>query len=443
MVIALTPAQRTSMPPMPPAPMSPARSAHVFAEAPRASARDTGIDLVRAVCVVLVVLLHGLMAGVTIGESGPVFANATEDAAWFAPVTWVLQIMPPFFVIGGFAGAIAYRRMRERGGSAVDFVTARIHRLVMPAVLTIAAAGVVLAVLAASGVAPELVQIAGFRFSQPLWFLAVFLLCQALLPALLAWHERAPLRSILVLAAAAGLVDVVRASTGIYAIGALNFALVWLALQRVGFFLADGRIDALRRRTRIRIGLGAVGMLGASFALGIFSPDLIANLNPPTVALLLVGVAQTALLSLFRPWLAEVSARPRVARFTGFVTARTMTIYLWHMPVLLVMAGATAVFAMDAGIDLPEFSSPSWFVTRPLWIGCALVLTALVAWAFAGGEKMRMPVRTASTSRAVQAAVLGLLGVVALLAAGATVLTAALAVGLMVLALMRIRPARG
>ena len=70
------------------------------------------------------------------------------------------------------------------------------------------------------------------------------------------------------------------------------------------------------------------------------------------------------------------------------------------------------------------------------------VLTALVAWAFAGGEKMGMPVRTASTSRAVQAAVLGLLGVVALLTAGATVLTAALAVGLMVLALMRIRPAR-
>jgi hypothetical protein len=69
-----------------------------------------------------------------------------------------------------------------------------------------------------------------------------------------------------------------------------------------------------------------------------YSPDLIANINPPTAALLLVGIAHTSLLSLHRERLERFSRRPRVAAFTAFVTVRTMTIYLWHMPIRLYMS---------------------------------------------------------------------------------------------------------
>lgn len=116
--------------------------------------RDTGIDLVRAFCVVVVVLLHALMAGVTVSEAGPEFVNTAEGAPWFAPLTWVVQVMPLFFVVGGFAGSIAYRRLRERGGTPVTFVVGRVHRLLLPAVYSIGTAGVGLAVLAASGIPP-------------------------------------------------------------------------------------------------------------------------------------------------------------------------------------------------------------------------------------------------------------------------------------------------
>jgi peptidoglycan/LPS O-acetylase OafA/YrhL len=406
---------------------------------PRAAGRDTGIDLVRAVCVLVVVLLHALMVGVTVDDAGPVFANAAEGAAWFAPLTWVAQIMPVFFVIGGFAGALAYRRMRTGGGTAVGFVAGRVHRLLLPALVTISVVGIGLVALAAAAVPGDVVQTAGYRFAQPLWFLGVFLLCQALLPALLAAHERAPGRSILVLAASAVVIDLVRAASGIDAIGFLNLALVWLTLQQVGFFLADGRIDGIRRRTRVLIGAGAVAALAASFMAGVFSPDLIENLNPPTVALLLVGIAQTALLSVLRGPLARLSRRPRVAAFTDFVTARTMTIYLWHMPVLLGMAGVTALIALTSGAVLPEPSSPGWWLTRPLWLGLAVALTATAAWALAGAERRRMPRATASAARTVQAVLLGVVGVVLLLAVGTTAVTAAVAVVLFLLALRRIR----
>lgn len=321
------------------------------------TSRDTGIDLVRAFCVVGVVVLHSLMVGVTVTDAGPVFANASEGSWWITPLSWVLQVMPLFFVIGGFAGHLSFTRGRARGRTAASFVAARVHRLLLPAVVTIAVVGVLLTMLLLYGVPADLVAIAGFRFGQPLWFLGVFLLCQVFLPALVTAHERAPWRTIALLAGAAIVVDAVGLTTGIAGIGFLNLAFVWLTMQQLGFFLADGRIDALAPRTRLIVAAGAVGALVLSFALGVHSPDLIANINPPTTALLLVGVAHTMVMSLVRERLARWSSTAFGTRLRGFVTPRAMTIYLWHMPVLLAMAGACALFAIVTGFALPEPSS--------------------------------------------------------------------------------------
>ncbi|TFB18191.1 acyltransferase [Microbacterium sp. 3H14] len=402
---------------------------------PRRPARDTGIDFVRALCVLGVVLLHSIMVGVTVADQGPVFTNASDGTAWIAPLSWLLQVMPLFFVIGGFSGLLAYRRTRERGGTAIGFIAGRLHRLLRPAVFTIAAVGVGLALLTVAGVPADLIATAGFRYGQPLWFLGVFLLCQTLLPLLASAHERAPHRTITVLAAAAIAVDVLRAVTGLEGLGFLNLAFVWMALQQLGFFLADGRIDALRRRTRAAAGFGALLVLVATFASGLYSSDLIANINPPTGALLLVGVGHTSLLSLHRERLERFSRRPRVAAFTGFVTVRTMTIYLWHMPVLLVMAGVTAVSAMAVGATLPALASAGWWAGRPLWLVTALALTALAAVAFTRFEAQPAPQATASRPRLVVGVLSGLIGIVLLLVLGTSVATALIAVALLLSAL--------
>ncbi|MFB8190745.1 acyltransferase [Microbacterium sp. NPDC055988] len=402
---------------------------------PRRASRDTGIDFVRALCVLGVVLLHSIMVGVTVDASGPVFANASDGTAWIAPLSWLLQVMPLFFVIGGFSGLLAYRRMRERGGTAVGFVAGRLHRLLRPAVFTIAIVGTGLALLTVFGVPADLIATAGFRYGQPLWFLGVFLLCQALLPALAAAHERAPYRTIGALVAASIAVDVLRAATGLEGLGFLNLAFVWMALQQLGFFLADGRIGRLSRRLRVAAGVAALLLLVMTFLTGVYSPDLIANINPPTAALLLVGIAHTSLLSLHRERIERFSRRPRVARFTAFVTVRTMTIYLWHMPVLLVMAGATAVYALLAGITLPALDSADWWAGRPLWLATALALSAVVAVAFTRFESQPAPQATDSLPRLAVGALSGLIGVLMLLVLGTSVATALIAVALILAAL--------
>ncbi|MBW9093934.1 acyltransferase [Microbacterium jejuense] len=400
------------------------------ASALRPRGRDRAVDLVRAACILGVVVLHAMMVGVAVPDGAPSFVNASDGTWWIVPLSWVFQVMPLFFVIGGFSAATAYRRSRERGSDAVDFVSGRVHRLLRPAIVTIGVVGVLLAVLAAA-VPDDLVTLAGFRFAQPLWFLGVFLVCQALVPALLRCHDRAPLTTIGMLAAAAAGVDALRIVSGVEALGFLNLAFVWLALQQLGFFLADGRIDALSRRTRVIAVIAAVAGLAVSFVSGIHSPDLVANINPPTTALLLVGIAHTALFTLLREPIARFAQRPTMQRFTDFVTPRAMTIYLWHMPVLLSLAGLTALWALTTGLPLPAIDGAAWWLTRPAWLVLALAATAAVALIAARVEAEAAPAATRSARRVSLAVVMGMSAVALLLVVGTTVFTAAVAVALL------------
>src|SRR5690606_11717854 len=213
---------------------------------------------------------------------------------------------------------------------------------------------------------------------QPRWFLGVFLVLQAVLPVMVRLHERVPLQTLAALASVSLVVDVARVISGADGIGYVNLLFVWLTIQQVGFLLADGRIHALASRTPVPAAALALGLLLVSFGTGFHSPDLIANTNPPTTALLLVGVIQTAAFSLFKKQLTAFADRRPVTAFTRFMSARAMTVYLWHMPVLLTLAGVTALIGMVTGDQLPVPTSGEWWLSRPLWLVLALGTTALL-----------------------------------------------------------------
>lgn len=407
--------------------------------APARSHRDPGIDLVRALCVAAVMLVHGLQVAVTLGADGPVLEYATRGAAWYPALTWVLQVMPLFFVVSGFAGAIGLRRLRARGGSTADFLAARVHRLLVPALAPLAVFAAALTALAALGVPEELLREAGLRWREPLWFLAVFLGVQALLPRLLRLHDRAPWTSLFALVGAAVLVDLLRAGTGIEAIGYANLAFVWLALQQAGFLLADGQLERLPRPGRAAAAIASVAVLALMVLTGVWSPDLIAHLNPPTTALLVLGAAQTMALSLLRPHLISLARRPRIAAATGFVTARTMTFYLWNLSALLLLAGALLLLAVQGLLVLPEPSTAGWWVTRPLWLAASIALTAAAAWIAGPLERLRMPQPTRSVGHAAQAIGLGIAALGLVLATGATAVSLLGGSALLLLALRRAR----
>ncbi|GAB3384989.1 acyltransferase family protein [Humibacter soli] len=386
----------------------------------RPAGRDTAVDLARAWCLCVVVVLHALMVGVMVGAGGPVLENALEGWPGLAPFTWLAQVMPLFFVLGGFSAFTQWSRLSEQGMSASGYVGIRMRRLLGPSVVAIGAMVVVLAALSMFGVPADLVGIAGFRLSQPLWFLGVYAGTTALVPVMAAAHRRAPVGTVVALVGTAAAVDALGASTGLTAIGFLNLAFVWLLVQQFGFWLADGRLP--RSRVAVAaIAVAAYGTLAVLCGAGVFSFDLLSDLNPPSCALVLLGVGQLALFELARPTLRRMHGLWWLGAATTAINARAMTIYLWHMLVLVLSAGGLLL----VHAWLPQPLSQAWWESRPLWLAWVVVAVALVTWGAgrweAVGRSRPEPTRVTSRVAASVSPVLAVIGVLILLATGFTV----------------------
>jgi hypothetical protein len=344
--------------------------------------RDRAIDLLRVLSIGVVVLGHWLMATVTVGADGAVsVGNALGTAAALPYLTWALQVVPVFFLVGGFAHARALRRPTPYAA----FVRGRLARLLRPVTVFVAVWTVLAAVAGATGRDEGVVAVALRTVPQPLWFLGVYLGVVALAPAMLRAHRRWGAAVPVVLGLGAVAVDAVRFAADVPAAGALNLAFVWLAVHQLGFLLSDGP----PRRAGAALACGGFGALVLLTAYGPYPTSMVglpgepvSNVGPPTVALLAQAVMLTGLVALVRPALARLCANPRVWTVVVVANSAVMTVFLWHLTALFALTAATLRLQPDAG-------SPAWWATRPLWIaGCALLLAPLVA-VFRAAERPR------------------------------------------------------
>ncbi|MET0447116.1 MAG: acyltransferase family protein, partial [Aeromicrobium sp.] len=223
------------------APRPSAASSSASSSAIDLSKRDLTLDLARVFCVLLVVVIHLLMVGVGTDATGAlVVSRPLEDQPWFAGVTWVGQIMPLFFVVGGFASLTAWRSAVRRGSTAADYVRNRVLRLAQPTLPLFIFYVVVLGGALLIGIDPQLLDVVATGAGAPLWFIAAYTLCQALVPTMARLHRVAPRRTLATLLAIAIVVDVLRYSLDVGEIGLVNLAFVWLLVQQIGFWYADG-----------------------------------------------------------------------------------------------------------------------------------------------------------------------------------------------------------
>ncbi|MFB9308495.1 peptidoglycan/LPS O-acetylase OafA/YrhL [Agromyces hippuratus] len=405
-----------------------------------AVARDSSVDAIRVALLVVVFALHAMMVGVSVGPDGPVLENALEGQSWFAAVSWVVQIMPLFFIAGGFSSFLHWRSMRARGASGADYVRARIERLVRPAIVLVGVVAAALVALSLAGLAPELVATAGFRIGQPLWFLGVYLATSALVPVMVRAHERARVLTPIALLAGVVAVDLLRLSTGLEGLGFVNLLLVWLLVQQLGFHLADGTLDRCSPAALWSVAGGALALLATITLSGPYSADMYENLNPPNVCLVVLGVAQLALFQLARPRIRAWVERADASRLVSAVGERAMTVYLWHMPVLVGLAGVLLVAEARIGFALPEPMSAGWWASRPMWLAVAAVVVVGVTLVFARFERApqgaRPVMRRSSTAgSAAIDALCGVTGVAVVLVTGFGPVQAAIALALLTIAL--------
>ncbi|WP_169951457.1 acyltransferase family protein [Microbispora sp. H11081] len=344
--------------------------------------RDRHVDLLRAVAIVLVVLGHWLAVVVTYGEhvgGGTVLAFAP----WARPLTWLFQVMPVFFLVGGFANAASLDSYRRRGGGAAGWFLGRADRLIRPAtafVLTLSGAALVAVLL---GTDPATVARGVWLACLPLWFLTAYVTVVLLTPVLLALHRRAGLAVPVVFAVPVALGDAARLLGGPAVLGAAGYVLAWAAVYQLGIAWREGALPA-RPRVAAPMALGGLAALVLLTVPGPYPVSMVAdpgtrlqNTSPPTLALLALAVAQTGVALLLHERGRRLLRRTRPWTLVVAVNSVIMTVFLWHMTAVVIAVPALYITGL---MPQPPPGSAEWLLLRVPWLAfLTAVLVVLVA----------------------------------------------------------------
>jgi fucose 4-O-acetylase-like acetyltransferase len=388
------------------------------------ASRDRFMDMLRAASIVTVVIGHWLIS-IIAWDSGTIRTTSAIGVApglWLA--TWVLQVMPIFFFVGGFANLVAYDAYRRRGASTIAFIRSRVERLMKPSLIFLGVWLVVQVVLHLTDTgAPTGPRIWGDTHLLrgmhppgatvpfgPTWFIAVYLIVVVISPATIWLHRRIGWGAPLLFGISAIVTDLIGFGASIHGVRYANVAFVLLFPHQLGHLYASGAFARLPRAVpwaMVVSGLGALIALTTSplfIAIGgarrfVWFPQIghypksllgtdveaISNAYPPTVCYLAVGLLTiggvlllrepaTRWLQGRRPWRAVIAANSVV-----------MTLFLWHMTAFLL----AVLVLWPLGFGRESEPTVRWWLERFLWVGAPGLFLAGLIVTFARFERPR------------------------------------------------------
>ncbi|HEX5542063.1 MAG TPA: acyltransferase [Micromonospora sp.] len=351
------------------------------------ASRERVVDLLRAVSITVVVLGHWLVIDIGYDQRGQLTGHsALPELPWAHPLTWLVQVMPVFFLVGGYSNAASLIRHRQGGGDATGWLLHRSARLIRPTtvlLVALATAGLAARLL---GAVPERIHLVVWFASIPLWFLAAYLAMVLLTPIMYALHQRFGLAVPLVLLGLVALGDFARFRGAAGDPGGLatgNYLFGWLAVHQAGFAWQDGRLPA---RPRVGVPLLLVGLAGLLLAT-VAGPypvsminipgERIHNMSPPSLALLALATAQLGLILLLRNRANHWLHRPRPWRLVVAANAVVLTVFLWHISAVLLLVGGLDQVGL---LPTAPVGSAAWLLWRVPWLlMLSIVLAPLVA----------------------------------------------------------------
>ena len=329
--------------------------------------RNRYVDFLRAFSILAVVVGHWLVAAPYMKDGAVEGGHLLGILPWTQWLTWGFQVMPLFFLVGGFSNGLSWAATQRNGGRFTTWFAARVRRLINPVLPLLLIWALVTLFGTQAGIDRAVVKMAAQLALVPVWFLAVYLIVTALTPWSHAAWKRFRLASFFALVAAAIAVDVATLEFGIAYVNFLNFVFVWVAIHQLGYAWHDGHLGAplLWAATGL-VALGLLVGLGPYpiAMIGVPGAEL-SNSMPPTLALLALGIAQTGLaLALEKP------ARKMLDGLTAWTAAvlingMIMTVYLWHLTAfVLVMIAAWLLGGVGLHV---EPGSTAWWLARPIW----------------------------------------------------------------------------
>ncbi|MFZ4584176.1 MAG: acyltransferase family protein [Acidimicrobiia bacterium] len=346
--------------------------------------RDRHIDGLRAFAIVVVVCWHVVFSVTHWSGAGRLtMPHAFERTPGFWVLTWFLQVMPLFFVVGGYANRAAF------SSNPHHFLRRRVTRLLKPTAVFL---GVWVAI---DGLRALLLPASLSVFSWgrvlfvPLWFVGVYLVVSALVPVTARLHDRFGGWVLVGLGAAIAANDIAHFRFGIAWQAVPASLLVFLFAHQLGYFWRDGALTENRRRAAVLAGASAALLFALTsvhpFIRSMVSLPGFSHMLPTTACIAVLAVFQLAVAELLRPVLAPMWRLRRVWTGVVLVNGRAMTILVWHMTAWLLAFG---VFALLGGSLLAQ-PTAAWWWERPLWIALPAGFLALLVRMF-GNVELRL-----------------------------------------------------
>jgi len=333
----------------------------------------------------------GDLTGTTVLELHPGFG-------W---LTWIFQVMPAFFLVGGFASACSLDSAASKAGAAgkdfssADWIQGRLRRMMTPTtwlarfwttLITLAAA------IHFSGVFDfDLLELAvqgAYVGAIPLWFLANYTIDTAIAPFTHRLWRRSPVKLIGGLLAVFTVAEIANLNDIPY-LPQINWVIGWLLFQITGFAWQDGKLTS---------GAKLVAAAAAAWALALALvtvgpyPVLMLHIggldlsptHPPTLALLAFGTAYNLTVVALAPAIDRWLTRSRRAwKATAVLGTISMSVYLWHAT-----AGLFAGVALQQFVDMtgPETLSSAWWGQKALLVIVASLLLGGIVATVKGAE---------------------------------------------------------
>lgn len=330
--------------------------------------RESYVDWLRAVSLLVVVLWHWAFTILRWSPDGP---HATNPLGFFSGLwifTWLFQVLPVFFYVGGYVHLASWERARERGDHLGHYVWRHTRQLVVPAaVLTVT--WVVLGVVLGSLFNLRWIRGAVLLVISPLWFLAVYVALLALLPLSLWLHRRFDVVALIWLGGIAMLVDVLRFRYGLQWVGWVNMAVVWGLAYQAGFFY-QRIVTAPRRLDLALLWAGLFGLMGLVFS-GLYPGsmvgvpgDRLSNMAPPTFVIVALLTFQIGVAEVARPAVERRLRRPRWQRVNLLINRFALPLFLFHTTAMA-LARAVDYFVFEGRIVDDRNPDLIWWLERP------------------------------------------------------------------------------
>jgi peptidoglycan/LPS O-acetylase OafA/YrhL len=344
--------------------------------------RNRYVDFLRAVSILVVIVGHWLIATFWVVDGALDSGHLLKSHPQTQWLTWLFQVMPIFFIVGGYSNAVSLESARNKGIDYAGWLVTRLNRLVAPLLILVVAWAGIGITMGLFGVTPELIQYASQASLIPTWFLAIYIMVVILAPLTYRFWQAWGFLSFWFFVAVAVLVDVAFFVFDVQWLGWSNYFWIWLAVHHLGYAWRDGRFGnpaALVAYSAAGLAALSLMIIKGPYPLAMVgSPDPgLSNTLPPKATLLGLAVFQFGLLLALEAPMRRVLARINLWAATVLINTMIMTVYLWHITVMIVFV---AVLFLLGGFGLGiEPGVQAWWYSRPIWILVLVLLLVPVA----------------------------------------------------------------